>query len=133
MFHLPYQSQDTSSPIPGYGIEDITWGILTTPGGPTVNATGTIQQAIQLVQQNNPRFRSDFAMDLKPRGIKRADGNLMEYESLRCEEWQNADASWDMLAEDIFDLRHISGKPANGPGPGKCGRVHISCRVGAAI
>ncbi|KAK3402528.1 hypothetical protein B0T20DRAFT_485141 [Sordaria brevicollis] len=63
---------------------------------------------------------------------KRVDGEIMDYASLNCEkDWQKADASWDMLAEDIFDLRRVDGKPANGPGPNNCGRV--SCRDGTAI
>ncbi|CCC13737.1 hypothetical protein SMACR_08242 [Sordaria macrospora] len=50
------------SPIPGYRVEAMTWEIQTTPGGPTVNVTGTIEQVIQFAEKQNPDFRSDFGL-----------------------------------------------------------------------
>lgn len=53
----------TVEPIPGYNIVDLTWEVETTPGGPTMNVTGTVQQVVERLTEVNPNYVSDFGLD----------------------------------------------------------------------
>ncbi|CCC13738.1 hypothetical protein SMACR_08243 [Sordaria macrospora] len=60
---LPIAAFPAASKIDGYSIGDITWEIQTSPGGPVVNVTGTVQEVIKYAEKVNPNFRSDFTLD----------------------------------------------------------------------
>lgn len=123
------------SVIPGYGIEELTWELQTTPGGPAVNVTGTIEQAYKHMKTINPGFLSNFGFDQPPVNVSSL--SMMPLESrgytidhIACDvdfEW----AFLEPIQTGMFYLNNIPGKPTNGPGPGNCGRV--SCSYDAAI
>ncbi|KAL2854258.1 hypothetical protein BJY01DRAFT_232004 [Aspergillus pseudoustus] len=100
------QASTLKAPIPGYGFEDFTWEMETTPGGPTVLLNGTVQEIYAELLKINPSYDGDFAETLAAAITRR-------------------------IREGITYLRSVSGRPTNGPGPGNCGRV--SCPYNSAI
>lgn len=60
---MPTVASRDASPIPGYGIEEPIWEVETTPGGPTVNITDTIENVVEELEKINPTFVSDFNLD----------------------------------------------------------------------
>lgn len=128
----PTVANRDASPIPGYGIEELIWEVETTPGGPTVNITGTVENVYEELEKINPTFVSDFRLDdpdnspslaapVKSRGytIQSFNCNVYDYASLKA------------IQAGLVYLNGVPGKPSNGPGPGNCGRV--SCSYNSAI
>ncbi|KAK3350457.1 hypothetical protein B0H65DRAFT_403537, partial [Neurospora tetraspora] len=60
---LPVAAVPAALNLDENGIGEIVWEIQTSPGGPTVNVTGTVQEVIRSAEKINPNFRSDFALD----------------------------------------------------------------------
>ena len=132
---LPATTAQTSegAPIPGYGIEEITWNLETTSGA-TVNLTGTIEQVLQYAEENNIELKHnpDF-LDLSSSSLNTENGEIQARagETLACDVWNQSLARKDAIDQGITYLRGVTGKPGNGPGPNNCGRV--SCSYNAAI
>ncbi|GAB1205198.1 hypothetical protein APSETT445_003869 [Aspergillus pseudonomiae] len=113
------------SPIPGYGVQEPSWEVETTPGGPKMILNGTVQQVHAQLLEINPNYDDEFAAVLE----KRETTVLDKRDDIKCNNWPKARRG-DIEA-GIKHLRGVSGQPSNGPGPGNCGRV--SCSWGAAI
>ncbi|KAJ4413358.1 hypothetical protein N0V85_003589 [Neurospora sp. IMI 360204] len=130
---IPTVANRDASPIPGYGIEELTWEVETTPGGPTVNITGTIENVYEELEKINPTFVSDF-------GLHDPDHNLslaapVEPRGYYYKSWDCDAVTWwaglSNIQAGLVYLNGVPGKPSNGPGPGNCGRV--SCSYSSAI
>ncbi|KAK3402525.1 hypothetical protein B0T20DRAFT_449583 [Sordaria brevicollis] len=117
-------------PVPSYGIEDITWEIVTA-SGTTVNITGTVEQVFQYAEKKNIAFKQ--ISDVPPPSTlddltkNRWDPSVHR---LMCFKNDNL-ADLEAIERGIKYLNKIPGKPVNGPGPGNCGRV--SCSWNSAI
>lgn len=128
---MPTVANRDVSPIPGYGIEELIWEVETTPGGPTVNITGTIENVIEELEKINPTFVSDFGLDdvENTSSISPVEDRGYYIESILCDvfDWAELVA----INAGLVYLNGVPGKPTNGPGPGNCGR--ISCSYDSAI
>ncbi|OOF95837.1 hypothetical protein ASPCADRAFT_405538 [Aspergillus carbonarius ITEM 5010] len=117
------------APIPGYGVEEFTWEMETTPGGPTVLLNGTINPS------NDGDFADRFTAAEAAAGTETQsateDGaaSLHKRMPVTCTNYDQAITR--RIQEGITYLRGVSGSPSNGPGPGNCGRV--SCSYNSAI
>ncbi|KAK1778640.1 hypothetical protein QBC45DRAFT_451462 [Copromyces sp. CBS 386.78] len=129
---MPTIANRDASPIPGYGIEELIWEVETTPGGPTVNIAGTVQDVYEQLEKVNPNFVSDFGLDDPDNSTSLAapvESRAYYIEAIHCDYFEYATAS--AIREGIKYLNGVPGKPSNGPGPGNCGRV--SCSYNSAI
>ncbi|KAL4733705.1 hypothetical protein BDV11DRAFT_175437 [Aspergillus similis] len=127
------------APIPGYGVEDFTWEMDTTPGGPTVLLNGTVQEIYAELLKINPSYDGDFADTLAAAQAMAETETKSETEAgaaslhkrlpVTCNNYDEAITR--RIREGITYLRGVSGRPTNGPGPGNCGRV--SCSYNSAI
>lgn len=103
------------------------------PGGPTMNVTGTIQQVFDALDKANPNYRKDFGIaDHTGSSVLAATSEAApayEVERIECDVYDYARK--DATRDGIKYLRSVPGTPANGPGPGNCGRV--SCSYNSAI
>ncbi|KAK3388550.1 hypothetical protein B0T20DRAFT_98089 [Sordaria brevicollis] len=124
-------SVTTVEPIPGYNIVDLTWEVEITPGGPTMNVTGTIQDVVKRLTEVNPNYVSDFGLD-KPIDDMDLPVQTRAWveRNIFCDV-PFSDASNEEIVKGIKYLRTVSGRPKNGPGPDNCGRV--SCSYYSAI
>ncbi|CCC04870.1 hypothetical protein SMACR_04238 [Sordaria macrospora] len=123
-------AKSAQGPIPGYRIEDITWQVKARPDGPTMNVTGTIQQVFDALDKANPNFRHDFGIANKSVLPATAESSSSyEVEKVVCTGFDYARK--DATQDGIKHLNSVPGAPANGPGPGNCGRV--SCSYDSAI
>ncbi|KAK1781361.1 hypothetical protein QBC45DRAFT_65059 [Copromyces sp. CBS 386.78] len=123
-------AKSAPGPIPGYGIEDITWEVKAHPDGPTMNVTGTIQQVFDALDKANPNFRQDFGItDSSVLAATTESASSYEVERVICNVFDYARK--DATQDGINHLNSVPGAPANGPGPGNCGRV--SCSYASAI
>ncbi|KAK3488658.1 uncharacterized protein B0T23DRAFT_413815 [Neurospora hispaniola] len=126
-------AKSAHDPIFGYGIEDIIWEVKAHPDGPTMNVTGTIQQVYDALDKANPNFRKDFGIDNTADSPVFATAtesdSSYELESLVCNVFDYAQRT--ATTKGIEYLNNVPGTPANGPGPGNCGRV--SCSYESAI
>ena len=133
-----------TAPIQGYKVVDLTWEVETTPGGPTVQLTGTVQQVHEQLLQINPHYERDFNITYEtPSALVAASSNLASRSGhphmndalgkrgghTECNNY--GDADYLAILDGIQYLRHVPGTPANGPGPNNCGRV--SCSFQSAI
>lgn len=122
-------------PIPGYGIEDVTWEVKAHPDGPTMNVIGTVQQVYAALDKVNPNFCQDFGVDNKLKAnssvlaVATESPSNYELQSLVCNVFDYAQRT--ATQDGIKHLNGVPGAPANGPGPGNCGRV--SCSYESAI
>ncbi|KAJ4418566.1 hypothetical protein N0V85_001399 [Neurospora sp. IMI 360204] len=127
------EAKSAQGPIPGYGIEDITWEVKAHPNGPTMNVTGTIQQVYDVLDKANPNFRQDFGInntaDNSVLAATTESDSSYELQSLVCNVFDYAQRT--ATTKGIEYLKGVPGAPANGPGPGNCGRV--SCAYESAI
>lgn len=124
----PFNSAN-EGPIHDYTIEPITFQIPTSPSlnSPTINVTGTIQQAIQAAEKVNPAWRSDFAQATIQ---KFKSQNLLA--AVEVDHWDcstGAPTGYNDVSESLWAVALTKGKPSLGPG--RCGRV--SCQEGAAV
>lgn len=134
---MPAAASTGQSPIPGYGIQEITWNLETT-SGTTVNFTGTIQQVMETAKKQNidlkqnPNASSSSSIQLAQKGTSSDDDFHAAGQSAdACDVWNQSLARVDKIQDGIKYLRGVTGKPSMGPGPGNCGRV--SCSWNAAI
>lgn len=112
--------------ITGYGIEDFTWQIETTPGGPKVNVSGTIESVYSQLTKINPKFVDEYP----PIEVNETSSALTKRDDILCGNWPDSAGTF-AITQGISHLRGVSGVPTNGPGPGNCGRV--SCSLDSAI
>lgn len=56
-----HQVQADESPVEGYSIEEFSWEVETTPGGPTVVLNGTVEKVLSQVRGINPNYEAEFA------------------------------------------------------------------------
>ncbi|KAE8135101.1 hypothetical protein BDV38DRAFT_294917 [Aspergillus pseudotamarii] len=63
-------AQSVEAPIPGYGVQDFSWEVETTPGGEKVVLNGTIQEVYTELLKINPRYDGDFAERRIEEGIR---------------------------------------------------------------
>lgn len=126
--------------IEGYGIEDFTWEMPSSPDGSTVTVKGTVQDAVAKLNEVNPNWKADFNFtdpDTAAKIESRSDVSDLETRAsfgsplcnIRTHEWGYAGVP--AIIQGIKYLKGVPGKPTNGPGPGNCGRV--SCSEGSAI
>ncbi|KAK3949163.1 hypothetical protein QBC32DRAFT_379277 [Pseudoneurospora amorphoporcata] len=143
---MPTTAPSGEAPVPGYGIQEITWE-LETESGATVNLTGTIQQVMRYAEENQILLKqntnvssssssssSSSFSNMRPQNISTSDSDVYHVtagEVLGCDLWNQSLARKDAIQDGITYLRGVVGKPANGPGPNNCGRV--SCSWNAAI
>ncbi|KAA8631796.1 hypothetical protein SMACR_08239 [Sordaria macrospora] len=117
-------------PMPGYGIEDITWE-LQTDSGTTFNVTGNIQQMMQYAEKNKIVLKQNN--NLSSSNVFSGSHRDDEDSSLACNTkdggLQENLARKDAIKWGILHLRKVTSKPLNGPGPGNCGRVICSYRA----
>ncbi|KAK1778635.1 hypothetical protein QBC45DRAFT_413414 [Copromyces sp. CBS 386.78] len=120
-------------PLAGYGIQDITWEIQTSPHT-TANITGTIQHVMKNAEENGVDFTTQEVANAPSATahLARRESKL-DVDLLIC----NTDfGPLTKLARELFIKKGIEylrtkpkGKPENGPG--RCGRV--SCSQSSAI
>ncbi|KAB8272197.1 hypothetical protein BDV30DRAFT_133364 [Aspergillus minisclerotigenes] len=125
-------AQSVEAPIPGYGVQDFSWEVETTPGGEKVVLNGTIQEVYTELLKINPRFDGDFAEYAAKNELARRDNSassLNKRNDVKCNNYQQAIRR--RIEEGIRYLHSVPGQPTNGPGPGNCGRV--SCSYNSAI
>lgn len=130
---MPTISNMDASPIPGYGIEVLVWEVETTPGGPTVDVAGTVQNVYEELEKINPSFISDFGLGDSDNSTSLAApvaSRGYSIESIHCD-WGGDYATGQTILEGIKYLRGVPGQPKGGPGPGNCARV--SCSYNSAI
>ncbi|KAF7671932.1 hypothetical protein GT037_009831 [Alternaria burnsii] len=112
--------------IPGYGVEDLSWEI-TLPDDSNVTLSGTIEQVAEQLDTLSPTWRA---------GLDNANAETLEKrtyfdpQDVRCGNFPYLRNPF-RITNGIKYLRGLSGRPANGPGPGNCGRV--SCANTGAI
>ncbi|CCC13736.1 hypothetical protein SMACR_08240 [Sordaria macrospora] len=127
---LRSSSPNGPKPVAGYGIEDITWEISTGPGT-AVNITGTVQQVMQYVLENNITLNKSVDASSPSMRPEARQIDLREVQCLNSIDDAKVEAKVPYIKIGIKYLRGVPGKPANGPGPGNCGRV--SCWGESAI
>ncbi|KAL4773045.1 hypothetical protein BDW60DRAFT_32823 [Aspergillus nidulans var. acristatus] len=132
----PGPSEFPRSPHPGYGVQDFTWEMDTTPGGPTVLLNGTVQEIYAELLKINPSYDGDFAETLAAAQAAAETETQTETEAstgaaslhkrlpVTCNNYDQAITR--RIREGITYLRGVSGRPTHGPGPGNCGRVSCS-------
>ncbi|KFY43022.1 hypothetical protein V495_04216 [Pseudogymnoascus sp. VKM F-4514 (FW-929)] len=137
MFAMSAYAQG-ESPIKGYGVVPITWGVEVSPGK-TVELNGTVQDLIAKINNDHPE--SEFASALTSK-LAQVETRMTE------EEFSPVDHTNLFKRDDVLCcnfgkpcqndiivgikyLRGVGGQPTNGPGPGNCGRV--SCSFNSAI
>jgi hypothetical protein len=132
------QVVERDSPIPGYGLVDLSWEVQVVEGQPPQILTGTVQDVHKQILAINPNFRFNPPKDrsalLASNNITaRADVQGRSFDKLICcdDFYVGAGADTLDIRDGVSYLDGVSGKPSNGPGPGNCGRV--SCSYDAAI
>ncbi|RAK78812.1 uncharacterized protein BO72DRAFT_457416 [Aspergillus fijiensis CBS 313.89] len=131
-----YLAHGLEAPLPGYGVEEFSWEMETSPGGPTVILSGTVQEIYAELIKINPTYDGDFA-ELAANNTLAAENHvdtsssssLHKRNDVTCNNYPQAIRR--RIEEGISYLRGVSGQPRNGPGPGNCGRV--SCSYNSAI
>ncbi|KAE8369302.1 hypothetical protein BDV27DRAFT_165833 [Aspergillus caelatus] len=131
------QVQADESPIEGYSIEEFSWEVETTPGGPTVVLNGTVEKVLSQLREINPNYEAEFAT-VVPEIDQPAEhaaeeedtsSHLAKRGDVVCGKFPSAYQS--DIDQGIKYLRSVPGKPQRGPGPGSCGQV--SCSWSSAI
>ncbi|KAB8207741.1 hypothetical protein P875_00117052 [Aspergillus parasiticus SU-1] len=130
------QVQADESPIEGYTIEEFSWEVETTPGGPTVVLNGTVEKVLSQLREINPNYDTEFPTvvpEIQP-AEQAAEGedtssHLVKRGDVVCGKFPSAYQS--DIDQGIKYLRTVPGKPQRGPGPGSCGQV--SCSWSSAI
>ncbi|KAK3386706.1 hypothetical protein B0H63DRAFT_447620 [Podospora didyma] len=123
------------APIPGYNVQDFSWDVETTPGGPTVVLNGTVEQVHKQLLKINPDYETHFNITNKrrhPEALAASHGSssfTKRAPYTLCDNFRKANA--DYIWGGIMHLRTVPGQPKNGPGPSNCGRV--SCDWGSEI
>ncbi|KAM7189225.1 hypothetical protein V8F20_010229 [Naviculisporaceae sp. PSN 640] len=121
------------APLPGYTVEDITWTIDVWGNGTMVNITGPVQHVVAEINKINPDLLKNLNVTQPPSSSTKSNIVLPQdlQQGIRCGESLDPKNNWDpaetlIIYEGVYYLRGVPGKPANGPGPGACGRVSCS-------
>ncbi|RGP76820.1 hypothetical protein FLONG3_5063 [Fusarium longipes] len=125
------------APMERYGVIIPEWEVEVTPGGHKTVLRGTVEEVHEELRKLNPDYDEQFinnstASELSERDsdtdlVRRTDFSGSKY---HCRGWLKTCKTW-AIRSGIETLRHVKGKPKNGPGPGNCGRV--SCSYNSAI
>ncbi|KAF6803853.1 hypothetical protein CMUS01_14989 [Colletotrichum musicola] len=105
------------------------WDFEVTPSGDHVVLNGTVEQVVEQLRESNPKLMVSFNLSGKDGQEITALGENVPALPLslfrtQCHAFRpGAVVSW---AAGIRYLEAVPGKPANGPGPGECGRVSCS-------
>lgn len=130
-------------PVPKSSLEPITWQIPTSPStdAPTINVTGTIQEAILAASTINPSFLSDFAPIREQAIQKFKSGQLGQQEKEAKAQGQVEVDHWDCttgsptgyidVSHSLWAIGLTRRKPSLGQG--RCGRVGCEGSTGAAV
>ncbi|KAK4217498.1 hypothetical protein QBC37DRAFT_384442 [Rhypophila decipiens] len=131
----PVLGLPVQAPIPGYGVEDIVWGVDVYGNGTIVNITGTVQNVLSHLNEHNPALVKKILAS-HPNA---SDHHEEKAQRIRCIDkmdpaqnifgWDVAGPKW--IHDGAKYLQGVGGQPTNGPGPGNCGRV--SCEYHSAI
>ncbi|KAG4438220.1 hypothetical protein IFR05_006293 [Cadophora sp. M221] len=115
------------APIPGYGVEIVSWKVPSSASGPAVILNGTIQEVYTQLLDINPSYEAEVgALASRNEKVARA---LVKRGDVHCGGFPNG--ATFRFREGISYLRGVGGNPTQGPGPGNCARV--SCSWSAAI
>ncbi|KAK4228548.1 hypothetical protein QBC38DRAFT_474674 [Podospora fimiseda] len=138
------RSDEADSPIPeGFAVVDLEWVVETTPGGPNVTLTGTVQQIHEKLTEINPNWDEDFAPVIAKRKAQvlaaRASSTPEANGGLEKRDWTicgaagrgHKNAGLNPIIDGVAYLRTLSGQASRGPGPRSCGQV--SCSWDSAI
>ncbi|GAB1198684.1 hypothetical protein APSETT444_008012 [Aspergillus pseudonomiae] len=125
---LMAQVQANESPIEGYTVEEISWEVETTPGGPTVVLNGTVEKVLSQLREINPNYEAEFAtvvpeIDEPAKESAEeagASSHLAKRGDVVCGKFPSAYAN--NIDQGIKYLRSVPGQPQRGPGPGSCGQ-----------
>ncbi|KAI9776480.1 MAG: hypothetical protein M1816_005253 [Peltula sp. TS41687] len=116
------------APIPGYGVDPLSWEVEPSPGRPAVTLTGTVQEVHARLLEINPNYEVEFGSivhtkedpAVTPASAKLAKRSLAKRDDLKCNNWPRCGSPF--IRQGIEYLRKVGGKPSLGPGPGKCSR-----------
>jgi hypothetical protein len=125
----PHKGQIHSEDAAQFGISEIGWAVQAHPNGPFLNLTGTLEEVIGELRNENPNFDDDFA--LGNNGIRSQKLQVTECFGSEYNCWTFGECNRSPVLGGSEYLKGLSGEPSNGPGPGNCGRV--SCSYGSAI
>lgn len=117
--------------MPGYGVATLGWSVTPSPGAPPQTFSGTLQEIRAQLLDINPNFDHDFPPVNK---TDRRDSSRLIHkrDTPNCQPGHGwTGALQQTVVDGINYLRSVPGQPANGPGPGNCGRV--SCAYDSAI
>ncbi|OGM44221.1 hypothetical protein ABOM_007724 [Aspergillus bombycis] len=131
------QVQAKDSPLEGYTVEEFSWEVETTPGGPTVVLNGTVENVLSQLREINPNYDAEFAIaahEIDQPAEQAAEeedtpSHLAKRGNVACGGFPKARKT--QIKQGIEYLRGVPGKPQRGPGPGSCGQV--SCSWSSAI
>lgn len=123
---------------------DLSWAVESVPGNETstIILNGTVQDVYKNLTATNPHYEdllrkykaskastalpeSFHSFDSMDDGVPRNCG----YCNVCTKRW--IPAAYMIILDGINQLNNLTGKPANPPGPGWCGRV--SCEWGSSI
>ncbi|QDS75117.1 hypothetical protein FKW77_007416 [Venturia effusa] len=144
------------APRADYTTVEPSWSLEVTPGGPRMNVSGTIQEAIAKVVEVNPSWEEQFNFTTDPianftTGATSNDTTTVKpvrfnleflgsqdprsgtpfYSEPICTAGAFGAARYDAIIEGIKYLNGINHQASIPPGPQKCSRV--SCSWGSAI
>lgn len=108
---------EESQGIPGYNTVDIQWEFQPNDGGSKLYLNGTVEQVQEELARLHPDWEEKFEA-VKEDTVKRTTFN---WNDVVCGKWASAEPN-DAI-NSVNYLRKVPGRPANGPGPGNCGRV----------
>ncbi|ORY16590.1 hypothetical protein BCR34DRAFT_661387 [Clohesyomyces aquaticus] len=114
------QTRELSSPIAGYKIEPLQWEVQTTPGGPNITVSGTVEEMHAQLLEINSNYEAEFAKVERRTSDIDSMQNLHKRNGLRCRDFALA-----LLQANVggFNyVRGILGQPTNGPRSGACSR-----------
>ncbi|KAK4220884.1 hypothetical protein QBC38DRAFT_462096 [Podospora fimiseda] len=138
------RAEDGASPIPeGFKIVDLEWVVETTPGGPNVTLTGTVEQVHDKLIEINPNWDEDFAPVIAKRKAEllafgaqalAARGESPVADGLQKRDWTTCGsaghghqgARLNPIIDGVAYLWGLSGQASRGPGPRSCGQVACS-------
>lgn len=121
----------------------MSWSVETIPGNTTSTKilNGTVQEVYKQLTEINPNYKDLLSNHLSSKAAMPPPDTFSTFNSMadvpsNCgycnvctKRW--APAAYMIILDGISHLNNLTGKPANPPGPGWCGRV--SCEWGSSI
>ncbi len=136
LISLAARALATEAPIPGYGVEEMTWEVEVLPGQPPVSFNGTVEQLVAQASEINPDWEAKYITAANTAGADVESSSLSKrapFVRRNCGpgyyQWHPANTR--RIRDGIYYLSGIGGTATNGPGPGNCARV--SCSYNSAI